>query len=379
MRLLGAFGGIGSPAVYAQIMGHKIVGNIEPRSFAHRFDDEGRNTFLENFPGAWIVKKITEVPESELRDIDIIFGHPKCGTYSQLINKKGLDRQTYMAQKSSDFIKFIDIVNQVKPKFAFFDNLPKSLEANPPSLYQDLLPDYDISIEYVGNYYYGNCQKNRNRLFIIAAHKDLEYMFMPGERPNDASLRTTIEDLEGRHGELFNHDTHSIEAKSNSGRRVYQDDVMTWEQVQYTFRVKQDNKALHYVAQDGSIKYHFGFRKAIYDNPSPTLIGTHPVVHPKTCLPLSIRERARIMGFPDDFNFYGTKYEDDGTWVHNKNTAMIQQTGRCIPTEFPGFLIQQFNAFLEGDATYSCSMKRLTKENKYVKLSGYEPKFNCGC
>ncbi|MCK5347112.1 MAG: DNA cytosine methyltransferase, partial [Candidatus Heimdallarchaeota archaeon] len=96
-------------------------------------------------------------------------------------------------------------------------------------------------------------------------------------------------------------------------------------------------------------------------------IGTHPLLHPRSCLPLSIRERARVMGFPDNFNFYGTKYENDGTWVHNRNATMIQQTGRCIPCEFPGFLIQQFNAFLNNDQSYICSMKRLTKEHKLIK------------
>ena len=367
MKLLGVYGGIGSPAVFGQIMGHTVVGNIEPRSFAHYFDEDGRNTFLENFPGAWLVKTGDKVPPSELHDIDVIFGHPKCGTYSQLINKSGADRIAYMAKGSDEFLEFIRVVKFIKPKFAFFDNLPKSLEANPPELYRSLLPDYDVSIQYVGNYYYGNVQKNRNRLFIIASLKDLEYTFMPGEQPNDATLWSFIHDLQGREGTIYNHDKHNLKAKSNSGRRVYQDDCMTWEQVQYTFKNKTDNKALHYINKDNILKYHFGFRKGQANRPAPTLIGTHPILHPFSCLPLSIRERARVQGFPDNFNFYGTRYEEDGTWVHQKNAKMIQQTGRCIPCEFPGFLIQQFNAFLNNDRSYTCSMKRLTRPHKLIE------------
>ena len=378
MRLLGVYGGIGSPAVYGQIMGHKVVGNIEPRGFAHYFDDEGRNTFLENFPGAWLVKNYEEVPKSEFEDIDVIVGHPKCGTYSQLINKKGADRVAYQSRQSDDFLRFIGIVNLIKPKFAFFDNLPKSLQANPPQLYKNLLPDYDIAVEYVSNYHYGNVQKGRNRLFIIASRKDLEYMFMPGERPNNATLRTFIADLYGKENTIPNHDTHSTKARSNSGRRVYQDEPMTWEQVRLTFQNKSDNKALHYINKDGETKYHFGFRKGQFDKPAPTLIGTHPTVHPITNLPLSIRERARIMGFPDDFVFYGTKYEDDGTWLHNRNQTMIKQTGRCIPCEFPGFLIQQFDAFINMK-DYRCSGKRLAPPNKYVTEAWkHNPEMNCG-
>jgi site-specific DNA-cytosine methylase len=196
--------------------------------------------------------------------------------------------------------------------------------------------------------------------------KELEYSFVPGEKENDATLRGTIEDLFKYQIRVPNHDIHSTVAKSNSGRRVFQDSVMTWAQVQQTFAEKQDNKALHYYNEAGEKKHHFGFRKPNYDKGSPTLIGTHPVIHPITNLPTSIRERARIQGFPDDFIFYGTVFEEDGTWVHNKNGRMIQQTGRCIPVEFPGFLIDQFQAFLSNDPGYSCSCRRLAKPNKYV-------------
>jgi DNA (cytosine-5)-methyltransferase 1 len=374
MRILGVYAGIGSPMVKALRAGHQIIGNIEPRSFAHVYDDDGRNTFLENFPGSWLVHKIDEVPKSELQDIDIICGHPKCGRYSQLINKSGQERKEYAAKQSDEFLEFIRITNILKPKFTFFDNLPKSLEANPPSLYRDLLPDYNIQVEYISNYYYGNCQKNRNRLFIIASLKELEYTFVPGEMFNRSTLRNVIHDLENNYGfndegVLFNHNMHSLSAKSNSGRRVFQDGAMTWEQVRNVFRDKKDNKALHYINKDGEMKYHFGFRMADYDRGAPTLIGTHPVVNPVTYLPLSVRERARVQGFPDDFYFYGTNFEDDGTWVHNRNSTMIKQTGRCIPVEFPGFLIKQFEAFVTGDPNYMCSCRRIAKPNHFIETA----------
>lgn len=364
MRILGVFGGIGSPMVGAVRAGHEIVGNIEPRSLAHKYDEEGRNTFLENFPGAWLVKSVDDIPPSELENIDIIAGHPKCGRYSNLINKTGAEREEYASKQSDEFLEFIRITNMVKPKFAFFDNLPKSLDANPPQLYRDLLPDYDITVEYVSNYFYGNSQTNRNRLFIIASLKELEYEFTPGEEPNDDTIMDAIADISDG---TFNHDKHSLKAKSNSGRRIYQDDCMTWAQVKKTFDEKDDNHCLHYLASDNTIKYHFGFRRANAEKGCPTLIGTHPILHPETSIPLSIRERARVMGFPDDFNFYGTNYEEDGTWVHNRNNSMIQQTGRCIPCEFPKFLIDQFEAFIYNKTNYYCSCQRLAKPNKYVE------------
>lgn len=367
MNILGVYAGIGSPMVRAKIDGHTIVGNIDPRSFVHYTDDKGRNTFDENFPGSFRVKKFEDML---IPHVDIICGHPKCGMYSQLINKSGEDRRKYAAQKSKEFEEFIRIVNIIKPKMAFFDNLPKSLAANPIQMYIDKLPDYHVHIEYVGNYHYGNCQKNRNRIFIIATLKELNFKFRPGEFENSAVLANVIGDIYeyGDLGIYANNDQHSETAKSNSGRRVFQDDCMTWGQIKHVFETKEDNKALHYINKEGELKYHFGFRKAQWNKPAGTLIGTHPQLHPKTFLPMSIRERARIQGFPDNFIFYGTKFEDDGTWVHNKNGAMIQQTGRCIPCEFPRFLITQFNAHITG-REFHCSGKRLTKLNKHVEVA----------
>lgn len=367
MNILGVYAGIGSPMVGAKIDGHNIVGNIEPRSFAHKVDDEGRNTFSQNFPSAFLIRKFEDMSLSE---IDIICGHPKCGMYSQLINISGEDRRHYAAQKSKEFEEFIRIVNLVKPKMAFFDNLPKSLAANPIQMYIDTLPDYNIHVEYVSNYHYGNCQKNRNRIFVIATLKELEFQFRPNETENTMVLSDVIADLEGLEGtELFpNHDIHSSTAKSNSGRRVFQDDCMTWDQIKKVFSEKGGNKSLHYYNKEGELKHHFGFRKASWDRSSNTLIGTHPQIHPKTLFPMSIRERARIQGFPDDFIFYGTRFEDDGTWVHNRNGVMIQQTGKCIPCQFPRFLIAQFNAHI-GGKEFHCSGKRLAKPNKYVEAA----------
>jgi len=364
MKILGVYGGIGSPFVGAVRAGHTLVGNIEPRSFCCMFDEQGRNTFLENFPGSFLVKKFEEVPQELLQDIDIVAGHPKCGNYSQLIRLSGEERKAHHQKKSDDFLEFIRIVNLVRPKFAFFDNLPKSLEANPPSVYRELLIDYDISFEYVSNYGYGNVQKGRNRLFIIASLKELGYSFMPGEQPNHKKLIDVIGDLEGNFGCLPNHDKHNETAIASKGRRVYQEGPMTWGQVKQFF--ESGEKTLYYYRPDGVKKYHFGFRKGNYFKPATTLSGTNPVIHPVTNLPTSIRERARIQGFPDDFIFYGTKYEEDGTWVHNRNGNLIQQTCRCIPCEFPAFLIDQFRAFIHNDKNYQCSFQRLVKPNNII-------------
>ena len=49
-----------------------------------------------------------------------------------------------------------------------------------------------------------------------------------------------------------------------------------------------------------------GFLKGHWDGPSHVLTGGNAILHHHRCDPYTIRERARIQGFPDDFTFYGT-------------------------------------------------------------------------
>ena len=44
-----------------------------------------QNTFIENFPGAFLARGLADVPEGMLPyDIDLAMGHPECGLYSVL-------------------------------------------------------------------------------------------------------------------------------------------------------------------------------------------------------------------------------------------------------------------------------------------------------
>ena len=49
-------------------------------------------------------------------------------------------------------------------------------------------------------------------------------------------------------------------------------------------------------------------------------------LHPEADRPISHREAARLMGFPDDFKFYGTKIE------------VARQIGNAVPPHLAGAL-----------------------------------------
>ena len=123
MKVLGIFGGIGSMMIGAKQQGYEVIGNIEERPMFFT------GTFEANFPGAFMVNSIDDLTQEQLekcKDIDLILGHPKCGSFSTMrhVNETLEDARKELA---GNFEKFIGSINYFKPKFFAIDNLPKSL------------------------------------------------------------------------------------------------------------------------------------------------------------------------------------------------------------------------------------------------------------
>ena len=79
LRALGITSGIGSMLIGARQAGFEIVGNHEWRRYYGKKDENGKNTFLENFPGAYMVQQYPQedpVLLGRIGKIDAIFGHP---------------------------------------------------------------------------------------------------------------------------------------------------------------------------------------------------------------------------------------------------------------------------------------------------------------
>ena len=80
-RAIGITCGIGSMLVGAKQAGFDILSNVEFRRYYHWKDEQGRNTFIENFPGAIFKEKINEFTPQEIEKImgaDLAMGHPEC-------------------------------------------------------------------------------------------------------------------------------------------------------------------------------------------------------------------------------------------------------------------------------------------------------------
>lgn len=370
MRVLGATCGVGSMLLGAREAGFSVLGNIEWRPYYHHEDTQGRNTFRENFPGSFFIKNIDQMKGEAFdnfnsmmtyQGIDLILGHPDCGNYSVLSNSLGNTKE--LSKNPGDIPIFVDIIRRLKPRFFAQDNLPKSLIGYPIEKWAEELPEYDLFPEWISNWGYGNVQKFRKRFFMIGALKTEKYTFTADEMDHSGTIRKTLFDIPLPDS---NNEEHSLAGRTSIGKGVVSDTYMTWEQLrEFVLNKLPEGKAMYYFKGPDK-KQHIGTQKSYKEKHAFVLTGGSSFpLSAWTGLPFSIRERARIQGCPDDFQFYGTRLEPDGKWLCTKNNKVIKQIAKFMPIQFCTFLSKQIASHIKGEFAPAESM-RILSENQYV-------------
>lgn len=363
---VGFTSGVGSMLIGARDAGFQVLGNLEWRDYYRMVDEANRNTFTHNFAGAFMARGLADLHPFEresLFNADLAMGHPECGSYSNLntFHKPSLNPNL----TAGDIPLYLRYVAELKPKFFVMDDLPKSFLALTMAQYVELLPDYDLFPEWISNYHYGNPQYFRRRMFMIGARKEFGFTFVPGEREG-WPIWTTAERIANIPAGDPNHLPHDPESRIGPTTHLrFRGDRPLWKDVAPYLRehVRLGNNAPYFM-EDGSLSRRPSFARSRPDRCS-VLTGLNPILHFETCDPFTIRERARIQGFPDDFIFYGMQTRD-GYWDHAKNTPLVKQTGKAMPVEFNRYIANQVRAHLEGVNQPEATGQRLIFPNPDV-------------
>lgn len=369
VKAIGITCGIGSMLVGARAAGFQVAGNVEWRKYYHEKDFRGRDTFTENFPDAIFPNSVEQMTEEEFerfKNADLALGHPECGNFSQL-SGANKNRQEKLFDPA-DIPLFVDIVAKLKPRFFVMDDLPRSFMAYPMSKYAEKLPEYDLFPEWICNWGYGNVQKGRNRMFMLGALRSEGWVFRPGEAEHTLKVKDVIGDLPAPRagGNFPNQDPfdHGLDCFRALNLGEYRK-KSTWGEVQRYFADKPGGFTLEYPTGDGRIVKRIGFLKGHWDGPSHVLTGGNAILHHLRNEPYTIRERARIQGFPDDFIFVGTILNDRGEWNHDTNMHMVKQTGKAMPIQFCTYVSKQIAAHI-ADEPFECTDRRVLPANEYV-------------
>lgn len=277
---------------------------------ANEFDSKIWETFKANHPKTHLIEgDIRNISKEDISqylngEIDGIIGGPPCQSWSEAGSLKGIEDD-----RGKLFFDYIRILKEFKPKFFLAENVSGMLanrhsEAvkNILSLFDDA--GYDVSLTLVNAKDYGVAQE-RKRVFYIGFRKDLgiNFEFPKGSTEDDdkkITLRDVIWDLQETAVPAGPKNHHNPNAINNNEYFVgaystifmSRNRVKSWDEQGYTVQASGRQCQLHPQA------------------PKMVKVGTNDCrfVEGKEDLyrRMTIREVARVQGFPDDFKFIYT-------------------------------------------------------------------------
>lgn len=299
-------------------LGFEMAGFVV--SLANEFDKKIWETFKINHPKTKLLEKdIRDICIQDLpKDIDGIIGGPPCQSWSEAGNLKGIDDE-----RGQLFYEYIRILKIVKPKFFLAENVSGMLSNRHSEAVKNILKlfkdaGYRVSLNLVNAKDYGVAQE-RKRVFYIGFREDLhlDFSFPKGSTENDdakITLKDVIYDLHESAVEANSKNRHNLNAINNNEFYVgdyspifmSRNRVKNWDEQAFTIQASGRQTQIHPSA------------------PKMIKISTDKFIFQpkkeKLYRRISVREAARIQGFPDSFKF-----------IYNDVNVGYKMIGNAVP------------------------------------------------
>lgn len=310
MRLISLFSGAGGLDLGFEKAGFTIA-------MANEYDASIWSTYEKNHRAPLIKGDIRSIKESDFPDmIDGIIGGPPCQSWSEAGSLRGIEDS-----RGQLFYDYIRILNDKKPKFFLAENVSGMLADRHSEAVENIIGlfescGYDVTIDLVNAADYGVPQ-DRKRVFYIGFRKDLRIQFKfptstTEEKETKKTFRDAIGDLHGSeipalpknktNGklEILNHE-YFVGAYSTIF--MSRNRVRSWDEQAFTVQASGRQCQLHPQAPkmlfvDKNKRIFVPGKEALYRR-------------------LTVRECARVQGFPDDFEFIYTDVNDGYKMIGN--------------------------------------------------------------
>lgn len=303
---------------------------------ANEYDPTIYETFRINHPKTELIEgDIRKISEDNFpQGIDGIIGGPPCQSWSEAGALRGIEDQ-----RGQLFYDYIRILRKTQPKFFLAENVSGMLAnrhslavKNILSLFDDC--GYDVTLTLINAKDYGVAQE-RKRVFYIGFRKDLKvnFKFPEGSTKDDnkkITLRDIIWDLQFTAVPAGERNTHNPDAINNneyftgaySPIFMSRNRVKSWDEQAFTVQASGRQCQLHPQAPK-MVK--------IDKNDCRFVAGKERLYRRMT-----IREVARVQGFPDDFKFI----------YHNTNDA-YKMIGNAVPVNLAYEIAKQIKSYLQ--------------------------------
>ncbi len=296
MNIISLFSGCGGLDLGFEKAGFNVV-------VANEFDKNIWKTFKVNHPNTKLIEgDIRNIKEEDLPDnVDGIIGGPPCQSWSEAGSLKGIDDD-----RGKLFYEYIRILKNKQPKFFLAENVSGMLADRHSEAVNNILQmfkecGYNVSLTLVNAKNYGVAQE-RKRVFYIGFRSDLniDFVFPKGSTEDDnkkITLRDIIWDLKDSAVPALEKNQHNPDAINNneyftgsySPIFMSRNRVKNWDEQAFTVQASGRQCQLHPQAPK-MVK--------VDKNDCRFVKGKEHLYRRMT-----IREIARIQGFPDSFKF----------------------------------------------------------------------------
>lgn len=301
--------------------------------YANEKDNKIWETYELNHPKTTLDKRsITDVKSDEIPNVDGIIGGPPCQSWSAGGSKRGIDDP-----RGKLFFEFIRVLESKKPKFFLAENVNGMESERHKESLENILElfdsaGYDVFNKTLNAADYGIAQ-DRKRIIFIGFRKDLKIKYeFPEPTYERKNLQDIIYDLsetakpsldKSKSNPEVSVPNHEYMTGGFSSRYMSRNRVRAWDEPSFTIQASGRQAPIH------------------PSSPKMVKIGTDKFdfVKDRQHRRLSVRESARIQGFPDSFIF---KY-------HNVNDG-YKMIGNAVNVEFAEILANSIQKSLSKDS-----------------------------
>lgn len=309
---------------------------------ANEFDPTIYETFKINHPKTHLIEgDIRQVTKGDIApyidgEVDGIIGGPPCQSWSEAGALRGIEDA-----RGKLFYDYIRLLKEFAPKFFLAENVSGMLANRHSEAVQNILhmfeeAGYDVSLTLVNAKNYGVAEE-RKRVFYIGFRKDLniQFVFPKGsteEEDAKLTLRDIIWDLQDTAVPAGPKNHHNPEAVNNneyftgafSPIFMSRNRVKGWDEQAFTVQASGRQCQLHPQAPK---MQKFGKDDCRFVEGSEHLYRR-----------MTIREIARIQGFPDDFQF-----------LYKETNNAYKMIGNAVPVNLAYEIATAIKLFLQGE------------------------------
>lgn len=308
---------------------------------ANEFDPTIFETFKANHPRTHLIEgDVRKVTKDDIApflsgEVDGIIGGPPCQSWSEAGSLRGIEDA-----RGQLFFDYIRILKEFRPKFFLAENVSGMLANRHSEAVQNILSlfeeaGYTVSLTMVNAKDYGVAEE-RKRIFYIGFKKDLNvnFKFPKGSTEDDdkkITLRDIIWDLQETavpSGPKNHHNPNAInnnEYFTGAFSPIFmsRNRVKGWDEQAFTVQASGRQCQLHPQAPKME---KFGENDYRFVEGSENLYRR-----------MTIREVARIQGFPDDFKF-----------IYKDTNNAYKRIGNAVPVNLAYEIATAIKMFLEG-------------------------------